>query len=140
MNRRNKRLTGVVIILTAIFLVPGCNKLQLNTGESGFLEGVITIGPICPVERIPPDPACLPTIETYKAYPVSVWTADGNRKIKQIIPDLNGTYRTELAPGKYLVILEKELNRIGGSNLPINVTIRTKDYSLLNVDIDTGIR
>jgi hypothetical protein len=120
--------------------MPGCDKLQSFSGDNGFLEGVINIGPICPVQRDPPDPGCQPTAETYKAYPVSIWTADGKRKIKLISPALDGTYRTELAPGNYLVILERDQSKIGVSNLPLNVSIVPKEYTLLDVNIDTGIR
>jgi hypothetical protein len=118
----------------------GCDKLQTFSGEEGFLKGTIQIGPICPVERIPPDPACLPTADTYKAYPVSIWTTDGLRKIKQINPASDGIYQTDLAPGKYQVVLERNQKLIGGSNLPQLVTILPGDSTVLNINIDTGIR
>jgi hypothetical protein len=121
-----------------LFFISACD--ELITQESGYLEGVISIGPICPVETIPPDPACRPTAETYKAYPVSVWTADSTKKIAQINPALDGSYRMELAPGNYLVILQNNQNRIGGSNLPAEVKIISQGNTLLNIDIDTGIR
>lgn len=140
MNKGNKRLISIVVILTGCLLMPGCEKLQSFSGDNGFLKGVINIGPICPVERVPPDPACLPTAETYKAYPVTIWTADGRKKIRQISPALNGSYRTELAPGNYLVILERKRNMIGGSNLPLTVFIMPKDSTVLDINIDTGIR
>jgi hypothetical protein len=110
------------------------------TPEPGYLEGIITIGPICPVEKVPPDPGCLPTAETYNAYPVSVFSSDGRRKILQLNPSLDGSFITELAPGNYLVVLEKAQNYIGGSNLPVEVSISTQDKTLLNINIDTGIR
>lgn len=140
MKKGIKRWISIVIILTGYVLMPGCDKLQFFSGDNGFLEGVIDIGPICPVERIPPDPGCLPTAETYKAYPVSIWTADGSRKIKLINPSLDGTYLTELSPGNYLVILEKDRNKLGMSNLPLHVSIMPKEYTLLDINIDTGIR
>lgn len=140
MKKGIKRWISIVIILTGYVLMPGCDKLQSFSGDNGFLEGVIDIGPICPVERIPPDPGCLPTAETYKAYPVSIWTADGSRKIKLINPSLDGTYLTELSPGNYLVILEKDRNKLGMSNLPLHVSIMPKEYTLLDINIDTGIR
>ena len=110
------------------------------TQENGYLEGVISIGPICPVEKVPPDPACLPTAETYKAYPVSVFTSDGKRKITQLNPSIDGTFSSKLPPGNYLVVLEKAQNNIGGSNLPVEVSISSQDKTLLNINIDTGIR
>lgn len=127
-----------IAFLTGLLFISGCDKQK--TQETGFLEGVILIGPICPVETDPPDPGCLPTAETYKAYPVSVWTSDSLRKIAEINPALNGSFRIELAPGNYLVILEKEQNKISSSNLPVEVFIISQEKTLLNINIDTGIR
>lgn len=124
--------------LAGLLFISGCDK-QINQGN-GSLEGVISIGPICPVETIPPDPGCLPTAETYKAYPVSIWTTNGRRKIAQINPALDGSYRTELNNGNYLVILENGQNGIGRSNLPVEVSIIPQNKTILNIDIDTGIR
>jgi hypothetical protein len=140
MKKGIKRWIIIVIILTGYVLMPGCDKLQSFSGDSGFLEGIINIGPICPVQRDPPDPGCLPTAETFKAYPVSIWTADGKRKIKLISPALDGTYRTELAPGNYLVILERDKSKIGVSNLPLYVSISPEENTILDINIDTGIR
>lgn len=131
------------LIITLAFVIcslyiSGCNSD--NNQETGFLEGKISIGPICPVETVPPGPECQPTADTYKAYPVSIWTADGENKIADISPELNGSYRIELRQGNYLVRLDKQQNSIGSSNLPINVSIHQQEATLLNIDIDTGIR
>jgi hypothetical protein len=127
-----------VVLFTGLFFISGCEMQQ--SGETGLLEGVISIGPICPVETDPPDPHCLQTAKTYKAYPVGVWTSDGTRKITLINPALDGSYRTELAPGDYLVILESGQNTIAKSNLPVGVSIISHDKTILNIVIDTGIR
>ena len=124
--------------LTGLVLITGCEKKQ--TSSQGFLEGVISIGPICPVERIPPDPACQPTAETYKAYPVSIYTSDGSKLIAQLKPSLDGSYFSELPTGNYLVVLEKRQNNIGGSNLPSEISINADNTTIFNINIDTGIR
>jgi hypothetical protein len=129
---------NLIVILIGIILFSACeNKI---TQLAGFLEGTISIGPICPVETIPPDSACLPTAETYKAYPVSIWTSNGKRKITQISPALDGSYHTDLAPGNYQVILENQQIKFAGTNLPVQITIISQDKTLLNINIDTGIR
>jgi len=127
-----------VVFLFGTLLGSGCDK-QI-TQEAGFLEGIISVGPLCPVEKDPPDPDCLPTLETYKAYPVSIWTSNGERKITQVNPALDGSYKVALNPGNYLVILENGQNRIGSSNLPEEVEISSQTETILNIDIDTGIR
>ena len=128
----------VVILLTCIAVMSGCDSKKALV--EGILEGTISIGPICPVETIPPDPACLPTAETYKAYPVNVFTSDGKTKVAQLLPSLDGSYSSELPPGDYLIVLERAKNNIGGSNLPVIVSIKAQDKTLLNINIDTGIR
>ena len=127
-----------IIFLVSLLLNSGCNKQF--TQEVGFLKGVISIGPICPVEKDPPDPGCLPTYETYKAYPVTIWTSDGRRKIAQLDPALDGSYNLELNPGRYSVVLGTSQNSIGSSNLPVKVEIRSQAETILNINIDTGIR
>lgn len=127
---------GIAFLLGLLF--SGCESL--SNQETGLLQGIISIGPICPVETGPPDPGCLPTAETYKAYPVSIWTSNGRRKIAQINPALDGSYKTELAPGDYLVKLGTDTKGIGGSNLPAEVKITSLNETILNIDIDTGIR
>jgi len=138
MDKRICNMIFSILFLTGLLFISACDK-QI-TQETGFLEGNISIGPICPVERDPPDPGCLPTAETYKAYPVSVWTSNGRRKIAQINPALDGSFITELTPGNYLVILENEQNKIGSSTLPVGISIISKETTSLNINIDTGIR
>ena len=133
----NKNIILCLTFLTGLLLNLGCSKL--NTPGLGFLEGKISIGPICPIEKYPPDPNCLPTAETYKAYPVSVWTAN-KRQITLLKPSLDGSYKTNLDQGDYLIILENGRNNIGGSNLPVEVIITSDKVTTLNINIDTGIR
>ena len=138
MKKDNYKRILVVILLTCLAVMSGCDSKKALV--EGILEGTISIGPICPVETIPPDPACLPTAETYKAYPVNVFTSDGKTKVAQLLPSLDGSYSSELPPGDYLIVLERAKNNIGGSNLPVIVSIKAQDKTLLNINIDTGIR
>ena len=138
MVKSSSYLNIFVVCLSGLFVISGCDKQY--TQETGFLEGIISIGPLCPVEKDPPDPDCLPTYETFKAYPVSIWTSDGKRKITRINPALDGSYRIELVPGSYLIKLDREQNTIGSSNLPVQASIVAQKETFLNIDIDTGIR
>lgn len=138
MMKRSINIILRTLFLTGLLFISGCDK-QIFQG-TGYLEGVISIGPICPVETVPPDPACLPTAETYKAYPVTIWTANGRKKITQIYPALDGSYKTELSAGEYLVILGTGSNFVSTSNLPAEVEITPQNNTVLNISIDTGIR
>lgn len=137
MIKHSYRIFAAIAFLLGL-LFSGCERL--SNQETGLLEGIISIGPICPVETDPPDPGCLPTAETYKAYPVSIWTSNGRREIARINPALDGSYKTELTPGNYLVTLGTVTKGIGGSNLPAEVKITSLHETILNIDIDTGIR
>ena len=137
MNMNPKGRYFVIMLLVIIIINAGCDKKEK---EHGFLKGIITIGPLCPVERNPPDPGCLPTAETYKAYPVSVYSSDGEDTMDQLKPSLDGTYICELPEGKFLVVLDKAQSNMGWSSLPVKVTITAADTTYLNISIDTGIR
>lgn len=127
-------LLGIIFISGFII----SNQQPTDVTEKGFLQGKVTIGPLCPVERIPPDPKCQPTEETYKAWPIAVYTFYQKIKIAQIEPSLNGTYTLELPVGNYIVDLEKP--HMFGSNLPATVIIKKGQITTLNIDMDTGIR
>jgi hypothetical protein len=46
----------------------------------------------------------------------------------------------ELPPGNYILVLEKAQKNIGGSNLPVEISIISQDKTVFNINIDTGIR
>lgn len=131
----SKFVFGLLFLLT-LFLLSGCEK-QIK--EKGTIAGKISIGPICPVETDPPDPGCLPTAETYKAYPVYIHSSNGRLKIL-INPSLDGSFNIELDPGDYFLTLEKILNGPEKSNLPLSFKINQSDTTTVNIEIDTGIR
>jgi hypothetical protein len=133
-------VSKLILVLAVTFMLFNFSTCEDNlSGDIGLLEGSISIGPLCPVETDPPSPGCLPTADTYKAYPVGIWTSDGKRKLAQISPVLDGSFSVELVPGQYLIRLEKE-NSIGGSNLPVEVVITAQEKTILAINIDTGIR
>jgi len=126
------------LLLILVFL--SCTK-QNNISGTGVLKGKISIGPICPVETIPPQPNCLPTMETYKTWATAVWTTDKKTKIITIVPNSDGTYQINLPSGYYVIDFDAvQTNRIGGSNLPSPIAISDKDTTKLDITIDTGIR
>ena len=132
------RRTFILLFLLVLAVFASCDDKKTN--GSGFLKGTISIGPLCPVERIPPDPACSPTAETYKAYQVDVYSSDGVNKVAELNPSLDGSFLTGLPAGNYKINLEKGILSIGGSNLPLEITIESNDTILINIEIDTGIR
>src|SRR3989338_915248 len=108
---------SLILLVCLAILLSGC----FGQKQYGYLEGKISIGPLCPVETNPPDPGCQPTEETFKAWPVGVYSGFG--KVATLNPDSSGNYKVELSPGKYTVKLEKK-QVVGGSKyLPADVVI-----------------
>jgi hypothetical protein len=130
---------GVMVIAIIFF---SCSEQALHdAGHNGILTGKITIGPLCPVETIPPSPACQPTEETYKTWAIAVWTHDKKSKIEVLAPALDGTYITDIPAGDYILDFDSIHNQsIGSSNLPVSITIESQDTTKADIDIDTGIR
>ena len=130
------------LLLSAIFIVVvfACTQKNQVTGV-GILKGKISIGPICPVQKDPPDPGCLPTKETYKAWATAVRTVNKKTKIATLDPTLDGNYQLGLPAGNYIIDFEvARTNSVGGSNLPATVSISNINTTTFNIDIDTGIR
>jgi hypothetical protein len=118
--------------ITAI-LISACVMDQ----EVGYLEGTVTIGPICPVER--PGEVCKPPPEAFAARPVQVYEAGSMKFVKTVGLDADGEYRTTLAPGTYVV----EITRAGidrTEDVPKTITLRSGETVVVDIAIDTGIR
>lgn len=137
---RNSALKYLLLSAILISVFFSCDEQNLKVG-SGILKGKISIGPLCPVEKDPPDPGCLPTKETYKAWAAAVWTVNKKTKLATLDPTLDGIYQIELPAGDYIIDFDaSQTNRVGGSNLPKNISIANRDTTIFNIDIDTGIR
>ena len=139
MKYRNIILFKIALIFLSQISI-ACSEQQILTADSGVLKGKISIGPICPVETVPPLPQCLPTAETYKAWQISVWNISKTRIIVDIEPELSGDYMVKLPDGKYFIDFKTTTNRFGTYNLPVKISIQKPDTTKLNVSIDTGIR
>jgi hypothetical protein len=139
----NMKACFVFGILSVLFFF-SCEDQTLNKGQ-GEIKGKISIGPLCPVETIPPKPECQPTAETYKAYQTAVWTLT-RKKVAEINPDSTGNFILKLNSGTYVIDFDNSSNKvplpppIGSSNLPSVIHIPNQDTVIFNITIDTGIR
>jgi len=102
---------------------------------SGYVSGHIDIGPFCPVEiegqtcEVPP--------EAYTSREVIIYESDQTTiNVKGSI-DVEGNYRIPLGPGEYFV----QINPAGiGEGEKKQVTIKSSETTIVNFNIDTGIR
>ena len=122
---------AVVAAATAIYWSPS----QTVQKEKGILEGQVTIGPICPVER--PDMPCKPSPETYAARKILVFKQGS--KVAAVDINSDGSYSIELEVGTYTI----DINKTGidrSPELPKQIEIKAGQTTKLNISIDTGIR
>ena len=141
MNVRNFSLKHLLFFTIFVMATFSCGDIKEDIIGSGVLKGKISIGPLCPVERIPPDPACLPTAETYKAWAISIWTLNKKAKLASLDPKLDGAFQVSIPAGQYIIDFDVARNvGVGGSNLPATISIADKDTTTFNINIDTGIR
>ncbi len=112
------------------------SMINLNA-QTGMLAGTVTIGPLSPVER--PGITPTPAPEVYDARKIMVYDASGNKLIKEVSLNHDGTYSVNLNPGVYLVDI-KHTGMDRSSDVPKTVEIKAGESVRLDISIDTGIR
>ena len=126
-----------LFLLTLIVIVPLLAACDTENQATGTIQGVVTIGPISPVER----PGEKPVIhfEVFQARKIMIYDKNRTTLVKQLDIDCKGQYSVKLKPAIYTV----DINRIGidhSPDVPKQIEVRTGETIELNVDIDTGIR
>jgi hypothetical protein len=101
------------------------------------LAGRVLLGPMCPVERVPPDPQCAPRAI---AGAVILVLDAGGREVARTTSTASGTYALDLGPGSYTVTAQPVAGVLGTPG-PQQVTIPTAGPGpTLDLQYDTGIR
>jgi len=102
------------------------------------VSGIVTAGPVCPVERIPPDPQCAPRPV---AGAVLVILDAGGREIGRATSGADGWYRLDLAPGSYSLAAQPVQGLMRAPS-PISFNVDAGSDGPVRVDVgyDTGIR
>jgi len=100
------------------------------------VSGVVQAGPVCPVERQPPDPACA---DRPVAGATLLVTKNGD-EVTRTPSAADGTFELRLAPGEYELV-PQPVQGLMGTAQPIALTLRTGEpLPPLVVAYDTGIR
>ena len=103
--------------------------------SKGTVTGKVTIGPICPVNRV--GEPCIISPETYTSRNVVVYGPNESVKISETALRSDGTYNLSLAPGNYWL----QIAPAGiGSGEKKPITLSLHKTVTLNFDIDSGIR
>ena len=126
--------TKTLIILLPLLFISACSPPQ----EKGTLRGTVTIGPLVPVMR-EGEPTPTPNPAVFEERKVVVHPMDG--RIWEIVVDIqpDGSYQVKLEAGTYII----DINGLGidsAAGLPTEIEILPGETTVLDIDIDTGIR
>ena len=106
-------------------------------GPRSVIKGEVTVGPICPVERL--DSPCPVPAEAYTSREVILYAADGTTVVQRMHFNADGAYQFVVPAGNY--VLDTPRQGIGGSkDLPKNLTVKSGETINFDFSIDTGIR
>lgn len=137
--------TGIASLLVAVGLMVACTPGTEATpivspspsGETVSLSGVALAGPVCPVERDPPDPACAP--RPVEGAAIVVLDERGD-EVATLRTDADGRFRVELSPGRYELVPQQP-EGIMHAPAPVTVELRAgSDPEPIELAYDTGIR
>jgi hypothetical protein len=100
------------------------------------IAGKVTAGPVCPVERIPPDPAYAP--KPVRGAVIVVRQAAGI-EVARVTTAADGTFFVDLAPGAYMVD-PTPVTGLMGTAPRQNSTVVAGAVATVDLEYDTGIR
>lgn len=128
------------------FPLAGMNDLNSNgtsTASSsaikmnGIISGTVLLGPMCPVMRDPPDPACADKPHKTNLVLIKKGT---EQVVKEFSSDEDGKFKIEVKTGEYTIQntpFSAMLPRCSSSNIiKVSVSVITQ----VDVSCDTGIR
>jgi len=111
-------LAALILLVTACLGPPGSSATGTTTQS---VTGRATAGPVCPVERNPPDPACA-------ARPVAgavlVIQNQTGAEVARAITDQDGRFSVALAPGAYRLVPQPVAGLLGGGR-PMDFQVGT---------------
>jgi hypothetical protein len=100
------------------------------------IGGGVTAGPVCPVEKNPPDPSCAPRPVARATIVVS--DAAGT-EVARVTTEVDGTYFAEVAAGFY-VVKPQPAQGLPGTPASQSFTVSDGQAVRLDLSYDTGIR
>jgi len=110
-------------------------KVTTTSNNSG-VRGTVSLGPTCPVQRIPPDPQCA---DKPYATDIAVYRANSTAIVTTGKSNTNGTFEFSLSPGSYTLVLSGATMKLPRCN-DTSVTVLPDVYTTTTISCDTGIR
>lgn len=129
------RRVGPLLLIVALSLA-GCAKQASAPGADSGIRGTVTLGPLCPVERV--DSPCP---DRPLQADVQVKDAASGDVVATVSSDADGRFTVEVPPGRYVM---EGVPPTPGSPFPLakplDVTVRPHRFTEVTVSFDSGIR
>ncbi len=106
-----------------------------TSSESGTVKGRVTLSPVCPVERMPPEPSCAPKPYQTK---IEVFLSDGTELVKTVQSQSDGSFTFTIPYGEYNI--EAGRGKMYPRCSPVQLSLKTPNPPSVNISCDTGIR
>jgi len=133
---RRLLLAGLLVSAVGACDEIGVPGFETPSPPSG-IEGVVVLGPTCPVESTPGANDPVPCVTPYSAQLVVL---DGeNAVVARVTSSADGTFRVNLPPGEYIVAPATGTDSYPIAN-PVSVTVVNGQFVPIEVNYDTGIR
>ena len=133
-----RAIPTLVAWLALVLTMAACNgPAATATGavDTG-ISGTATAGPVCPVEKNPPDPSCAPR----PIVGATIVIRDGSgAQVAVAISKADGTYFVALPPGAY-VVDPQPVQGLMGTAAKQPATVTSGSITDVPLDYDTGIR
>jgi len=137
---RTSRTAALAALAALIPVVVGCTGPPGSSASGSAalsVTGRATAGPVCPVERNPPDPACA---ERPVAGAVLIVQSASGADVARTTTDQSGRFSLSLPPGAYRLVPQPVAGLMGGAR-PIEFQVKAgQRLPPLEVSYDTGIR
>ncbi|HSG77958.1 MAG TPA: hypothetical protein VLD62_00130 [Acidimicrobiia bacterium] len=132
------RIAGVLVLLAGVVACGGpSDGGSVTSTPPGFVvSGYVHAGPVCPVERTPPDPACAD--RPVEDAVIEVETADGTW-VARIQTGEDGTFSVVLPPAAY-TFSPQPVEGLMGTAPEAEVVVIDADLAGVDIAYDTGIR
>lgn len=135
MNRAYPQFMRWLISSFLVLILSACNPVMddgypfLNSG----LEGLVTVGPQCPVVREGESCPDLP-------YAATLELRQAGKLVAQFNSDAQGYFRVTMRPGSYSLEPQSPVGRALPAAGPRTVTVLEGQFSSIAVVYDSGIR